>query len=195
MKILACYERAGGTFEVTLLERDGAEPISYGVNPALDDPAPLHVMLKGMLAAGQIQPTGTDPAELDAIRDFLQHCVDKEAARRVPTTAPAALQAQNAKLEEARTVIDMIEHDGEAEVLSLPSSDLQKMFPTLLASAEVEGISIVQAAQLVHDRAMSARQYLFSLERARLAGKRAIREAGTALAAEQAFAGISWPER
>lgn len=119
-----------------------------------------------------------------------QVAVDAESCR-LRFITPGAGQAMTylEKHNQANAVHDM----GQSQANSLTETEYKSMFPTLAASVGVEAPTLWDAAQLVIARYEAWVTISYSIERARIAGSKAIIDASDAAAAQAAYEAITWP--
>lgn len=144
------------------------------------------------ILSGGARRAGDAPHDADSVKALLKIRVDTDAetqrARYITPGAGMALTYQE-KHAQARAVNQL----GETASNALTEAERFDLFPTLAASVGTEAATLWAAAQTVIQRYEAYADISYGIERARLAGKKAISEATTADAASAAYGAITWP--
>ena len=82
---------------------------------------------------------------------------------------------------------------GETAANALTVEQARDAYPTLAASIGIEGPTLWACAQLVIAKAEAWADLSYSIERARIVGKKTISDASDAAAAQAAYEAITWP--
>lgn len=172
-----------------------------------DDPAPVSQAVAQAVAGGAmsiqtwthdadnalrqaVNPSFTVPG-LAAVKDRLKKQVDADAERvRLAYITPGdgMQMVYREKFEQATAVHGM----GQAAADAMSQQDREASFPTLSASIGIEAATLWDCANLVLQRYTVFAQLSLAIERTRLAGKKAISDAGSITAAQAAYGAITW---
>lgn len=143
---------------------------------------------------GQARPTDDeiDGAVVAVLKRNLARRVDADAeAFRLCYITPGVGQSMT-YLEKHNQAV-AVELLGEQAANALSEQERTTQFPTLAASVGIEASTLWDCAQLVIQRYEAWAALSNIIERARLAGKKAISDASDAAAAQAAYEAITWP--
>lgn len=132
----------------------------------------------------------TTPA-LNDVKAVLCGKIDADAeAHRLLNITPGSCQAMTyaEKKDQAAAVIGL----GEAAANALPNHGAAE-FPVLSASVPSEAATLWEAAELVMQRYEAFAELGGRIERARLEGKKAVKDAADEAAARAAYDAVVWP--
>ena len=119
-----------------------------------------------------------------------QVAADAEACRlKFVTPGSGKAMTYLEKHNQASAVLEL----GEAAANALTTEQCQQQFPTLAASVGVEAPALWSCAQIIIARYEAWATVSYAIERAELAGKKAISDASDAAAARAAYEAITWP--
>ncbi len=128
---------------------------------------------------------------LQDVKDELKRKVDVDAeARRQQYITPGDGMGMTyrEKFEQAELVNEI----GEAAANALSEADRTAAYPTLAASVGLEAATLWDCAQLVRTSYSQFAMLSNTIEKTRLAGKKAISDASTVQAAQDAYEAITW---
>lgn len=158
----------------------------------------VHCVAPGWTDGGYVFESYTpDPAPEPALADLktqLRAAIDSDAESiRLMYITPGDGQAltYREKLDQAEQVIA----DGQAAADAMTEAERLAAYPTLSASVGIEAPTLWGCANVVWAMYQAWLQLSFSIESARLAGKKAVADAGTNDAARAAYAAIAWPNQ
>jgi hypothetical protein len=138
------------------------------------------------------EPEAPPAPTLPEVKARLIFMVDADAEKtRLRYITPGAGQAMT-YLEKHNQAVAVHEL-GQSSANALTDAEYRSMFPTLAASVGVEAPTLWDAAQLVIARYEAWATISYAIERAKLAGKKAISDASDAAAARAAYEAITWP--
>ena len=138
---------------------------------------------------GALTTDQTAAAATTKVRLAKQIDTDAEAIRLKYITPGAGMQlTYQEKFAQAQAVHGI----GEAAANALDVTAREARFPTLSASVGIEAPTLWDCADLVLLRYAVFAQLSFTIEKTRLAGKKAINEAASVAAAETAYKAIDW---
>lgn len=186
--IIAVYKHPCGGYSAVM--DDGN---SYGFRTDAEDQTPLHKALVAALADGTLKAMPAPPLDPAMVKMVLCSEVDAKAARLLKRPSADVTATRQAKLEEARALLEHVHHDGEQAISALSEDDQRAQYPLLSASLGLHGNTLLEIATLVHSKAIAERKFAYDVERARLHLKAAITAAATADDADAVFASAQWP--
>lgn len=144
------------------------------------------------MSAEEIAEHMTGRQTLAALQMRLSQQIDDEAERvrlRYITPGDGMQLTYREKFEQAQGVAAL----GQIAANALNQASREAQFPTLAASVGIEAATIWDCAQLVLQRYAQFAALSLQIERARLAGKKAVADATTIEAAQAAAGAIAWP--
>lgn len=130
--------------------------------------------------------------ELAAVKTAALARIDADAERqrlRHISTGSGMALTYNEKHAQARAVLAL----GEGAANALAEADAIDLYPTLSASVGIEAPTLWGCAQIVVARYEAFADLSRGIERARLAGKKAVTEATDGAAVASAYGAIQWP--
>lgn len=132
------------------------------------------------------------PRDLEPTRNAFLARLDADAEnirlRYITTGAGMSLVYQE-KFAQAQAVSAM----GKEAANALSKEDREAQFPTLAASVGTEAAGMWECAELVLARHTQFAALSLHIERARLAGKAAIKSASTVQSVREAYGAVAWP--
>jgi hypothetical protein len=129
---------------------------------------------------------------LEQYKDHLLAGIDQRAADIRSRSMPRYTGMQ-ILYEEKRQQAEAVHAMGEAAANAMSHADAVAAFPTLAASIGIEAPTLYACAQIVIERYEAWASGTYALERTRLAGKMAVRDAADHAAALSAYEAIQWP--
>lgn len=134
------------------------------------------------------QPAGV----LADIKSTLLNRIDADAERErgsYLTSGSGMAMVYLEKFAQAQAVAAI----GQAAADAMTQSDRESQFPTLSASIGIEAASLWDCAHLVLEKYAQFAALSLYIERARLAGKAAVKAATTIEGVRAAYAAVAWP--
>ncbi|MCH9751071.1 MAG: hypothetical protein K0U61_02530 [Alphaproteobacteria bacterium] len=181
-----------------VLEKDGAEVQKWGQLPSkieLPDRIRVHSPQLGPLPAGHVLKEVPDPPPPDPplveLKADLSAEVGRDAERvrlKYITAGDGMAMTYREKFEQAELVNEL----GETVANALSEEARTAAYPTLAASVGLEADTLWDCAQLVRTAYSQFAVLSNTIEKTRLAGKKAISNASTVQAARDAYEAITW---